>query len=83
MALALKDAMHEVLAGWREDLEPPWRAVAGATELAAMRSTAYLVNAARGGLIDEKALKKALTDESPPVRATAEGVLRTLPGWRK
>ena len=36
----------------------------GSAELAAMRSTAYLVNAARGGLVDEAALVEALRARS-------------------
>jgi phosphoglycerate dehydrogenase-like enzyme len=39
------------------------RAMIGAAELAAMKSSAYLVNIARGGMVDEKALIEALATE--------------------
>ena len=38
------------------------RHLIGADELAQMKSSAYLVNVARGGIVDQKALTKALTD---------------------
>lgn len=37
------------------------RALIGAPELACMKSTAYLINTARGGLVDEAALAEALS----------------------
>ena len=36
------------------------RGLVGSRELAMMKSTAFLVNAARGGIVDEKALVEAL-----------------------
>jgi len=33
MRLALKDAMQDILAGWRQDLDPGWRAVVNGSEL--------------------------------------------------
>jgi uracil-DNA glycosylase len=33
MNVALKDAMKDILAGWRQDLDAPWQAVAAGTEL--------------------------------------------------
>lgn len=33
MNVALKDAMYDILAGWREDLSPTWRGVIAETSL--------------------------------------------------
>jgi uracil-DNA glycosylase len=33
MLLALRDAMQDILAGWREDLDPEWRAAVNGSEL--------------------------------------------------
>jgi D-3-phosphoglycerate dehydrogenase / 2-oxoglutarate reductase len=41
-------------------LQDDTRNMIGARELAAMQSTAYLINCARGGIVDEKALLEAL-----------------------
>ena len=43
-------------------LTPPTHGIIGAAELAAMRRDAWLVNVARGGVVDTDALVKALTD---------------------
>jgi phosphoglycerate dehydrogenase-like enzyme len=40
---------------------PETRALIGSTELAAMKPTAFLINTARGGVVDTDALEKALT----------------------
>jgi D-3-phosphoglycerate dehydrogenase len=45
------------------DLNPGSKGIIGARELALMKKTAYLVNTARGGLIDENALFEALRDK--------------------
>jgi D-3-phosphoglycerate dehydrogenase len=45
------------------DLNPGSKGIIGAKELALMKKTAYLVNTARGGLIDENALFEALRDK--------------------
>jgi D-3-phosphoglycerate dehydrogenase len=45
------------------DLNPGSKGIIGARELALMKKTAYLVNTARGGLIDENALFDALRDK--------------------
>lgn len=42
------------------DLNPGTRHLIGADELALMKPTAYLVNAARGGIVDQAALRDAL-----------------------
>ncbi|MBP1716732.1 MAG: Phosphoglycerate dehydrogenase [Deltaproteobacteria bacterium] len=42
------------------DLNPGSKGIIGARELALMKKTAYLINTARGGLIDEKTLFEAL-----------------------
>ena len=42
------------------DLNPGSKGIIGARELALMKKTAYLINTARGGLIDEKNLFEAL-----------------------
>ena len=44
------------------DLNPGSKGIIGARELALMKKTAYLVNTARGGLIDENALFEVLRD---------------------
>jgi D-3-phosphoglycerate dehydrogenase len=41
-------------------LQDGTRNMIGARELAAMKTTAYLINCARGGIVDEKALLEAL-----------------------
>jgi D-3-phosphoglycerate dehydrogenase len=43
-------------------LNPGSKGIIGARELSLMKKTAYLINTARGGLIDEKALYDALRD---------------------
>ncbi|HNP37600.1 MAG TPA: D-2-hydroxyacid dehydrogenase [Woeseiaceae bacterium] len=53
------------------------RNLIGATELAAMKSTAMLINTARGGLVDSAALAAALTDRT--IAAAAVDVLPTEP----
>jgi len=45
------------------DLNPGSKGIIGARELALMKNTAYLVNTARGGLIDENALFEVLRDK--------------------
>jgi len=45
------------------DLNPGSKGIIGARELSLMRKTAYLVNTARGGLIDENALFEALREK--------------------
>jgi len=45
-------------------LTPETTHLIGAAELAAMKSTAYLINMARGPVVDEKALVEALKSES-------------------
>ena len=44
------------------DLNPGSRHIIGEAELKAMKTTAYLINTARGPLVDEKALGQALVD---------------------
>jgi D-3-phosphoglycerate dehydrogenase len=44
------------------DLNPGSKGIIGAEELSLMKKTAYLINTARGGLIDENALYEALRD---------------------
>jgi D-3-phosphoglycerate dehydrogenase len=44
-------------------LVPQTRGMLGEKEFAMMKRTAFLVNTARGGVVDEKALLKALNDE--------------------
>jgi len=44
------------------DLNPRTRGLIGAAELGAMKSTAFLVNTARGGVVEQSALTKALVD---------------------
>jgi D-3-phosphoglycerate dehydrogenase len=46
------------------DLNQGSKGIIGTRELALMKKTAYLVNTARGGLIDENALFEALRDKS-------------------
>lgn len=70
---AIRAAGYHPLPDWRAALPetdalslhlpatPENRGMIGATELAAMKPTAILINAARGGLVDETALHAALT----------------------
>jgi len=53
------------------------RGLVGSRELAMMKSTAFLVNAARGGIVDEKALVEAL--EKGVIRGAAVDVLTVEP----
>ncbi|WP_127116140.1 hydroxyacid dehydrogenase [Shimia sediminis] len=69
---AVRDAGYEPVADWRAALgavdalslhlpaTPDTMGLIGANELAAMKPTAILINAARGGLVDEDALAGAL-----------------------
>jgi D-3-phosphoglycerate dehydrogenase len=43
-------------------LDSSTRGMIGARQLACMKSTAFLINTARGGIVDEAALKRALLD---------------------
>src|SRR5262249_22040338 len=43
-------------------LDASTRGLLGASQLAVMKATAFLVNTARGGIVDETALKRALLD---------------------
>ncbi|MGH2540167.1 MAG: D-2-hydroxyacid dehydrogenase [Actinomycetota bacterium] len=61
------DGLHELLAAsdvvaTSASLNRTTEAMIGETELGVMKPTAILVNVARGGLIDEEALVRALTD---------------------
>jgi D-3-phosphoglycerate dehydrogenase / 2-oxoglutarate reductase len=58
-------------------LTPDTRHLIGAEELAAMKSTAYLVNTSRGGLIDQQALVEALRSRS--IAGAALDVFETEP----
>jgi D-3-phosphoglycerate dehydrogenase len=71
-------------------LTPTTRHLIGEAELAAMKRTAYLINCARGGLVDQEALLRALVggrlagagldvlEHEPPAPATL-GALLALP----
>ena len=58
-------------------LTPETRNIVGAKLLAAMKPTAYLVNVARGGVVDEPALMKAL--ESGQIAGAALDVFAQEP----
>ena len=45
------------------DLNPDTHHLIGAEELAMMKSSAYLINTARGGVVDQSALEEALSEE--------------------
>ncbi|MFD0274005.1 NAD(P)-dependent oxidoreductase [Kitasatospora sp. NPDC127111] len=52
-------------------LTPRTRGLIGRTELALMRPGAVLLNTARGGIVDERALAEALRDPAHPLAAAA------------
>lgn len=58
-------------------LSPETQGLIGSKELAAMKPTAILVNAARGGIVDEPALMEALKNEE--IGGAAVDVLTTEP----